>query len=226
MSSASSKKVSVLPTGLTLSLEDVATLKPKVLREHLKRSLNVLSDDWHLHVIVEVLAEAHSCDLRAVTHGVRVTKRTDETTEYPFHKGSATDKMTKRIAKFFYHNEAVLRRYIGALDLVIGAAGKKPLVLATALGCEASEDEFSKRTEMYFRMMNKKEQVFVTEDNAEYLALAEAFGRGAPMIDSLAVRLLKRVATRYGLTVYTSDMSTVIDGTGDDVDFISFAVLE
>lgn len=224
MSSAPSKKVATLDTGLSLNPADAATLKPKVLREHLKRSMNVLSDDWHLHLIVEVLAEAYGCDIRAVTHGVRVTKGAGETTEFSFRKGTFTDKATKKLAKFFYHNEDLLRRYVGALDLAIGAASKKPLVLSGVYGVESSEDGGEETTEFYLRLMNKKDTVFVTEDNPEYQALV---GNSLAVNGAvIAVLLLKRIATRYGLNVYTSDTTSSIDGKGDDVYFVSFAVLE
>lgn len=224
MSSASAKKVASLNTGLVLSQEEVARLKPKVLREHLKRSMNLLSEDWHLHLIVEVLAEAHGCDIRALTHGVRVTKGAGETTEFSFRKGSGTDRATKRIAKFFFHNEALLRNYVSAIDLAIGSAGKKPFVLSAAYGTDNREDEGEEVEELYLRLMNKKDQVYVTETNADYTALVSANEYLGDA--SMAVRLLKRVAARYNLTVYTSDTTSAIDSKGNAVFLVSFAIME
>jgi len=226
MSSAPAKKVAILNTGLTLSQDEVAKLKPKVLREHLKKSLNVLSEDWHLHLIVEVLADVHGCDLRALTQGVRVTKGAGDTTEYSFRKGSGTDKATKRVAKFFFHNEALLRNYVTAIDLAIGSAGKKPLVLSAAYGYDGEENNGEVIQDRYLRFMKKNDQVYVTEFDHEYVVLADAFGHQGPMIDSLAIRLLKRVAARYNQTVYTSDTTTVVDGKGNEVFLVSFAIME
>lgn len=224
MGNSANKQVATLNTGLALTPEQVATLKPKILREHLKRTLNLLSEDWQLHLIASELAECFGTAFAAVSQGVRVTKGTGETTDYSFRKGSFTDKATKKVAKFFYTNEAVLRRYVDALDLAIGSASKKPLILAGAYGNEMDENNGEETSELYFTLVSNTTPVFVTDTEAEFTALVGI----NPVVnrDTLAVRLLNRVAEKYGLTVFTSDTTVGVSGRGDDVSFVSFAVLE
>lgn len=196
--------------------------KKKVLREELKRELNTVSDDWTMHLIVEALAGLFHVDLSYVLRGVRDEDAINVDCGYA--KGSIVDKDTKNLAKMYYVNEALLRNFVSAVDKVLGSANGKPVLLS--LNDAMSTSVEGDRAVIRLSNCVNNAHLFETVSIDDYLVIVGDAGlQGEDSVfDTLAVRLLEGVATRYGYRVFATKVYSIPTEAEDDEDYEESAV--